>query len=86
MVSAQDVGIHAGFGAYTGEMSSQMLVDGGITWTLTGHSERRVGFGYPVRDHYCTIVLDLNRSNHHLFRESLMKLLVVRLPLPWVQE
>ena len=24
-----------------------MLADAGINWTLTGHSERRVGFGYP---------------------------------------
>lgn len=24
-----------------------MLVDSGIKWTLTGHSERRVGFGFP---------------------------------------
>lgn len=24
-----------------------MLADSGITWTLTGHSERRVGFGFP---------------------------------------
>lgn len=24
-----------------------MLSDAGITWTLTGHSERRVGFGFP---------------------------------------
>jgi triosephosphate isomerase len=24
-----------------------MLVDSGINWTLTGHSERRVGFGFP---------------------------------------
>lgn len=24
-----------------------MLVDSGIMWTLTGHSERRVGFGFP---------------------------------------
>ena len=24
-----------------------MLADSGINWTLTGHSERRVGFGYP---------------------------------------
>lgn len=36
-----------GYGAYTGEMSADMLVDSGINWTLTGHSERRVGFGYP---------------------------------------
>ena len=24
-----------------------MLKDIGVKWTLTGHSERRVGFGYP---------------------------------------
>ena len=24
-----------------------MLADSGINWTLTGHSERRVGFGFP---------------------------------------
>ena len=24
-----------------------MLLDSGIHWTLTGHSERRVGFGFP---------------------------------------
>jgi triosephosphate isomerase len=24
-----------------------MLADFGVKWTLTGHSERRVGFGYP---------------------------------------
>ena len=24
-----------------------MLADAGIKWTLTGHSERRVGFGFP---------------------------------------
>ncbi|KZF26607.1 Triosephosphate isomerase [Xylona heveae TC161] len=29
-------------GAYTGEISVDQLKDAGITWTLTGHSERRV--------------------------------------------
>ena len=24
-----------------------MLVDSGITWAITGHSERRCGFGFP---------------------------------------
>lgn len=43
----QDVGLNAGFGAYTGEVSAQLLKDAGINWTLTGHSERRVGFGGP---------------------------------------
>lgn len=28
-------------------MSAEMLKDSGINWTLTGHSERRVGFGFP---------------------------------------
>ncbi len=46
-IAAQDVGLNAGFGAYTGETSAQQLVDAGVKWTLTGHSERRVGFGYP---------------------------------------
>ena len=31
---------------YIGELSAEILSDFGITWTLTGHSERRVGFGY----------------------------------------
>jgi triosephosphate isomerase len=43
----QDVGINGGFGAYTGEVSAELLKDAGIRWTLTGHSERRVGFGMP---------------------------------------
>jgi len=47
-IAAQDVGVNPGFGAYTGEISAAMLADSGIKWTLTGHSERRVGFGFPV--------------------------------------
>jgi len=46
-VSSQDIGINPGYGAYTGEVSGVMLADLGIKWTLTGHSERRVGFGFP---------------------------------------
>merc|ERR1719498_2020432 len=44
---AEDVGFKSGYGAMTGEHSAEMFVDSGIHWTLTGHSERRVGFGYP---------------------------------------
>lgn len=44
-VCAEDVGVNAGVGAYTGEVSAQLLKDAGINWTLAGHSERRVGFG-----------------------------------------
>jgi len=43
-VSAQDVGFNKE-GAYTGEVSAGMLADSNVRWTLTGHSERRVGFG-----------------------------------------
>jgi len=32
-------------GAYTGEVSPQMLLDVGCSWTLVGHSERRQYFG-----------------------------------------
>lgn len=46
-VSSEDVGVNPGFGAYTGEISAQLLKDIGVKWTLTGHSERRVGFGIP---------------------------------------
>jgi triosephosphate isomerase (TIM) len=46
-VAAQDVGLKRGYGAFTGELSADMLADSQIPWTLTGHSERRVGFGYP---------------------------------------
>lgn len=44
-VSAEDVSFKTGYGAFTGELSADMLTDAGINWTLTGHSERRVGFG-----------------------------------------
>jgi len=46
-VAAQDVGFKRGYGAFTGELSADLLADSGIKWTLTGHSERRVGFGFP---------------------------------------
>lgn len=46
-VASQDVSVKKGYGAYTGEHSAEMLVNSEIKWTLTGHSERRVGFGYP---------------------------------------
>jgi len=46
-VAAENVASHNGYGAYTGEVSGEMLKDFGISWTLTGHSERRVGFDGP---------------------------------------
>mmetsp|Transcript_4635 Transcript_4635/g.4153 ORF Transcript_4635/g.4153 Transcript_4635/m.4153 type:complete len:259 (-) Transcript_4635:2212-2988(-) len=46
-ISAQDVSFKRGYGAFTGELTGEILADSGIKWALTGHSERRVGFGYP---------------------------------------
>ncbi len=36
---------HDASGAFTGEISPQMLHDAGCTWTIVGHSERRQLFG-----------------------------------------
>ena len=46
LVGAQDVSDKAS-GAYTGQISAQMLLDTGCTMTLIGHSERRHGLGEP---------------------------------------
>ncbi|GAB9474978.1 hypothetical protein Gpo141_00012087 [Globisporangium polare] len=43
-VCAQNVSL-TGLGAYTGETAAEHLVDFGIKWTLTGHSERRAYYG-----------------------------------------
>ena len=43
-VGAQDVSIHAGEGAYTGEISATMVADCGAGWAIVGHSERRADF------------------------------------------
>lgn len=40
MVAAQNCGVN-GNGAYTGEVSADMLHDMGIRWVILGHSERR---------------------------------------------
>lgn len=40
-VAAQNV-FNKSNGAFTGEISAEQLKDSGISWTLAGHSERRV--------------------------------------------
>jgi len=44
-VGAQDCAAEAGFGALTGEVSVDQLLDAGCTWVLVGHSERRLVLG-----------------------------------------
>ncbi|MGH8273412.1 MAG: triose-phosphate isomerase [Gammaproteobacteria bacterium] len=44
-VGAQDCSAEKGDGAYTGDISAQMLADAGCRWTIVGHSERRRGRG-----------------------------------------
>jgi glyceraldehyde 3-phosphate dehydrogenase len=39
-VASQDVS-SSGQGAFTGDLAPDMLLDSGLSWTLTGHSERR---------------------------------------------
>lgn len=39
-IGAQNLSNHAS-GAYTGEVSAEMLVDAGCRWVIVGHSERR---------------------------------------------
>jgi triosephosphate isomerase (TIM) len=43
-VGAQNCGVHAKNGAYTGEIGAGMIKDVGCTWVIIGHSERRMGF------------------------------------------
>ena len=45
MTVAQDVSRMAGTGAYTGDVSAELLKDSGIDYVLVGHSERREVFG-----------------------------------------
>lgn len=48
-VVAQDVSRMAGTGAYTGEVSAELLKDSAIGYVLVGHSERRELFGDDVK-------------------------------------
>ena len=48
-VATQNLSL-TGNGAYTGEFSTEMVTDAGITHTLTGHSERRTLYGESDQD------------------------------------
>lgn len=43
-VGAQNCGVNAKNGAYTGEVGAFQIKDIGCTWVIIGHSERREGF------------------------------------------
>lgn len=49
-VGAQNCGVNAKPGAYTGEIGADQLVDFGVKWCCIGHSERREGFGMAGED------------------------------------
>src|SRR3712207_2628403 len=44
-VAAQDVAAEQKQGAFTGEVSAEMIVDAGATYCIIGHSERRQYYG-----------------------------------------
>lgn len=44
-VSSQDVAAEPGFGAFTGEVSAEMVRDAGASFAIIGHSERRQYYG-----------------------------------------
>lgn len=44
-IGAQNCAEQVGFGALTGEVSPEQLVDAGCKWVLVGHSERRLVLG-----------------------------------------
>ena len=51
-------------GAYTGEISPNMLVDAGVKYVVLGHSERRGYFGGETDE-------DINKKMHKAFEHGL---------------
>jgi len=49
-ISAQNCGVNAAAGAYTGEITASQLLDVGCSWVIIGHSERREGFEMAGED------------------------------------
>ena len=68
IVGGQNV-LCAGFGAFTGETSADMLKDTGASWCLIGHSERRHLFGETIED--------TNRKLHDLTAAGIKSILCI---------
>ncbi|RKG38041.1 triose-phosphate isomerase [Acinetobacter rongchengensis] len=66
-VVAQDVSQMAGTGAYTGEVSAELLKDSQIDYVLVGHSERREIFGDDVTKIKAKISNALNAHLHIIY-------------------
>lgn len=66
-VVAQDVSQMAGTGAYTGEVSAELLKDSQIDYVLIGHSERREIFGDDVAKIKAKISNALNADLHIIY-------------------
>lgn len=66
-VVAQDVSQMAGTGAYTGEVSAELLKDSQIDYVLIGHSERREIFGDDVAKIKAKISNALNANLHVIY-------------------
>ena len=54
-------------GAYTGEISPNMLVDAGVKYVILGHSERREYFGETNED--------INKKMHKAFEHGLVRIM-----------
>jgi len=51
-------------GAYTGQVSPEMLVDSGVTYVVLGHSERRGRFGVPEPDFTEGVLKHFGETDH----------------------
>jgi len=66
-VGVQNIHTADGYGAYTGELTADMVKESGIQWVLVGHSERRNLFGETVESAGEKAALALSKGMSVLF-------------------